>query len=64
MFTGIGASPGFAIGEALVYTTQKIRIEKHSINNIENEFKRFKDAINISKTQIEAIKKEIGRAHV
>ena len=57
MFTGIGASPGFAIGEALVYTTQKIRIEKHSINNIENEFKRFKDAINISKTQIEAIKK-------
>ncbi|SES96890.1 phosphoenolpyruvate--protein phosphotransferase [Natronincola peptidivorans] len=58
MFRGIGASPGIAIGKALVYKKEVLNIEKRKIENAEKEQERFQNAIESTKLQLEEIKIE------
>lgn len=52
---GIGASPGIAIGEAIVKRTQEITIEKREIENIYKEIQRLNEAREKSRKEIEAL---------
>lgn len=64
MFKGIGASPGIALGRALVIKQSELNIEKNTITDIDCEVKRFEDAISKSKKELvevkEKAKKELG----
>lgn len=55
MLKGIGASPGIAIGKALVKTDEKIEVKKNKIENVIEEIDRLSAAINIAKEQIEKL---------
>ena len=63
---GIGVSPGIVIGKVLLKEEKKIIIEKKDIKNYEEEIKRFKTAMEISKKEIQDIYnnvlKNIGEA--
>ncbi|MBU5677127.1 phosphoenolpyruvate--protein phosphotransferase [Alkaliphilus sp. MSJ-5] len=58
MFKGTAASPGIAIGKALVYKDVDLNIDKLNISEVENENKKLHDAIEKTKIQLRAIKKE------
>jgi phosphotransferase system enzyme I (PtsI) len=58
MFKGISASPGVAIGEALVYKVEALNIMMSSILNIEDELERLQSSVEASKFQLEEIKAE------
>ncbi|SHH12980.1 phosphoenolpyruvate--protein phosphotransferase [Tepidibacter thalassicus] len=64
MLKGTNASPGIAIGKALVLEHGEINIEKKSIDNIDSEEKKFLDAVQKSKEELIKVKekalKEIG----
>ena len=61
--TGVPASPGIAIGTALVLGTLVDNIEKKSIlfEEVEDELNRFEEAIDITKKQIFAIQKQVQK---
>lgn len=61
MFKGISASPGVAIGKALVYKTDALNIIKSSILNIEDELERLQSSIEVSRFQLKEIKAETGK---
>ena len=52
---GIGVSPGIVIGKVLLKEEKKIIIEKKDIKNYEDEIKRFKTAMENSKSEIQDI---------
>ncbi len=58
MFKGTAASPGIAIGKALVYKDVDLNIDKLDISEVENENKKLHDAIEKTKIQLRAIKEE------
>jgi phosphoenolpyruvate-protein phosphotransferase (PTS system enzyme I) len=60
---GVPASPGIAIGTALVIGTIKDNIEKKSIltEEVENELNRFEEAIDITKKQIFKIQQQVEK---
>ncbi|QUH20125.1 phosphoenolpyruvate--protein phosphotransferase [Alkaliphilus sp. B6464] len=58
MFKGTAASPGIAIGKALVYKDVDLNIDKLNILEVENENKKLHDAIEKTKIQLRAIKEE------
>ena len=52
---GIGVSPGIVIGKVLLKEEKKIIIEKKDIKSYEDEIKRFKTAMENSKSEIQDI---------
>jgi len=58
MFRGIGASPGVAIGRALVYKEEELKLEKIMVDDIEAEAVSFHNALELSKVQLLEIKEE------
>ncbi|RKD23635.1 phosphotransferase system, enzyme I, PtsI [Caminicella sporogenes DSM 14501] len=61
MKIGTGASPGIAFGKALVIKNEELVIEKKSIENIEDEKKRFERAVQESKAQLLNIKEKASK---
>ena len=63
ILTGIPVSSGIAIGQAFIITPEKIVIEKSNVDStlIRSEVKRFENAIEIAKYQIEEIKNRVAR---
>ncbi|WP_070121758.1 phosphoenolpyruvate--protein phosphotransferase [Bacillus marinisedimentorum] len=63
--TGIAASSGIAIARAFRLENPEIKIEKKPIASPEEEVKRFMDALDVSKQELEQIKthaeKELGK---
>ena len=74
MIQGIGVSPGIAIGKVRIIKQEKITVDKYNIDNINEEIKRFEQALEktimlIKESYINALKKvgqneaEIFEAH-
>ncbi|WP_101773085.1 phosphoenolpyruvate--protein phosphotransferase [Peptostreptococcus faecalis] len=59
MLKGIGASPGIAIGKALVVEADEIVITKKDGINIENELKKLSDAVEVSRSEITKVKEKV-----
>lgn len=55
MLVGKSASQGVAIGKALVLKPQEIKIETGTITQVEEELKRFKEALTVSAEEIRAL---------
>jgi phosphotransferase system enzyme I (PtsI) len=70
VYRGIVASPGIVIGRAYLLDRRKIVVAGQRIEevNIKDEVARFKRAIDISKTQLEELKKRLskgmGKSHL
>lgn len=58
---GIGASPGIAIGKALVIEETELVIEKKSISDVESEVKKLQNAVEVSKNELTAVKEKVAR---
>ncbi|MBC2575953.1 phosphoenolpyruvate--protein phosphotransferase [Peptostreptococcus canis] len=58
---GIGASPGIAIGNALVVEHSEIVIEKIEEVNVDVELKKLSDAVNVSKEELTKVKEKVAR---
>ena len=67
-YKGIGASPGVALGKALVVEHSELVIEKKSIDNVEAEIAKLEDAVAVSKEELVKVKEkaseEIFEAHL
>ena len=65
-FKGTGASPGIALGKALVVEHKELVIEKRTITDVDAEIAKLRDAVQVSKTELEKVKekaaKELGEA--
>ncbi|EGT4967338.1 TPA: phosphoenolpyruvate--protein phosphotransferase [Clostridioides difficile] len=57
-YKGIGASPGVALGKALVVEHSELVIEKKSIDNIEAEIAKLEDAVAVSKEELVKVKEK------
>ncbi|WP_024621037.1 phosphoenolpyruvate--protein phosphotransferase [Metaclostridioides mangenotii] len=53
---GIGASPGIAMGKALVVVDNKPIIEKRTIDNVDYEIERLDRAVEISRKEMDGLK--------
>lgn len=64
MYKGTGASPGIALGKALVIEHSELVIEKRIIENIEEEIAKLQNAVEISREELTKVKekafKELG----
>jgi phosphoenolpyruvate-protein phosphotransferase (PTS system enzyme I) len=58
--TGISASPGIAIGQVFLYLADSPQIPEYSIDNdsVENELRRFREAVQKSEDEIADLKKQ------
>jgi phosphoenolpyruvate-protein phosphotransferase (PTS system enzyme I) len=65
MLQGVSASPGVAIGRALLFTDGPLSIPKQTISNTQIEVGRFKRAIQDSKVELEKVRdqalEELGK---
>jgi phosphotransferase system enzyme I (PtsI) len=63
MLKGFSVSPGVAIGRAHLLDRSKVCVLKHNIDpgQIDNEINRFRDAIEMSKKQMQDIKQSAGK---
>jgi len=63
---GIAASPGVAIGKAILYKKGEVIVQLHEITNFEEELERFRKAVEVSKKQLKEAQdktaKEIGES--
>ncbi len=63
---GIGASPGIALGNALVIEHKELEVKKQNIKDVDAEVKKLQDAVELSKSELEKVKekaaKELGEA--
>ncbi len=61
-FRGLGVSPGIAIGKALIVVKKETSIFKVPLldEEISYEIQKFKDAVELAKSQILSIKEKIG----
>ncbi len=57
-YKGIGASPGVALGKALVVEHSELVIEKKSIDNIEAEITKLENAVAVSKEELIKVKEK------
>ncbi|EGT3686786.1 phosphoenolpyruvate--protein phosphotransferase [Clostridioides difficile] len=57
-YKGIGASPGVALGKALVVEHSELVIEKKSIDNVEAEITKLEDAVAVSKEELVKVKEK------
>ncbi len=57
MLKGIGASPGIAIGKVLLLKKEELNFQHMTITDVEGEKKKLHKALEISKQQLEEIKK-------
>lgn len=64
MYKGTGASPGIALGKALVVEHSELIIEKKNIENIEEEIVKLQNAVELSRKELVKVKekacKELG----
>ncbi|EFD05051.1 phosphoenolpyruvate-protein phosphotransferase [Peptostreptococcus anaerobius 653-L] len=58
---GIGASPGIAIGKALVLEHKEMVIEKKENVNVEVEVEKLNSAVDISKKELSAVKEKVAK---
>ncbi|MGL5642241.1 MAG: phosphoenolpyruvate--protein phosphotransferase [Paraclostridium sp.] len=56
MNKGTGASPGIALGNALVIEHSELNIEKKSIENVDAEVEKLQTAVEKSKVELEQVK--------
>ncbi|WP_250674563.1 phosphoenolpyruvate--protein phosphotransferase [Paraclostridium ghonii] len=56
MYKGTGASPGVALGKALVIEHSELNIEKKNIENVESEVEKLQAAVEQSKIELEQVK--------
>jgi len=56
MYKGTGASPGVALGKALVIEHSELNIEKKNIENVEAEVEKLQVAVEESKKELEQVK--------
>lgn len=56
MYKGTGASPGVALGKALVIEHSELNIEKKNIENVETEVEKLQAAVEESKKELEQVK--------
>lgn len=65
MFTGTSASPGIALGKALIVEHEELVIEKKDINSAEEELNKFDSAIEKSIAELSEVKnkalEELGK---
>lgn len=70
IFMGVGASPGIVIGRAYLIDRRKLVVAGRRIEetSIKEEVSRFKKAVEVSKSQLEDLRKRfskgIGRSHL
>ncbi|HDX6837455.1 TPA: phosphoenolpyruvate--protein phosphotransferase [Clostridioides difficile] len=57
-YKGIGASPGVALGKALVVEHSELVIEKKSIDNVEAEIAKLEDVVAVSKEELVKVKEK------
>lgn len=57
-YKGIGASPGVALGKALVVEHSELVIEKKSIDNVEAEIAKLENAVAVSKDELVKVKEK------
>ena len=56
MYKGTGASPGIALGKALVLEHSEMNIERRTIENVEAEVEKLQAAIEKSRLELEQVK--------
>lgn len=56
MLSGISASPGIAIGKALLFKEESLVITKTAITSWESEFTKLEDALALSRKELEAVR--------
>lgn len=63
---GIGASPGIALGNALVIEHKELEVKKQNIKDVDEEVRKLQNAVELSKSELEKVKekaaKELGEA--
>ncbi|MGX9755661.1 phosphoenolpyruvate--protein phosphotransferase [Clostridioides difficile] len=60
-YKGIGASPGIALGKALVVEHSELVIEKKSIDNVEAEIAKLENAVVVSKEELIKVKEKASQ---
>lgn len=60
-YKGIGASPGIALGKALVVEHSELVIEKKSIDNVEAEVVKLENAVVVSKEELIKVKEKASQ---
>ena len=58
MYKGTGASPGIALGMALVIEHSELVIEKKTIENIDKEIQKLESAVKVSKEELTKVKEK------
>ncbi|WP_071119564.1 phosphoenolpyruvate--protein phosphotransferase [Romboutsia timonensis] len=58
MYNGTGASPGIALGRALVIEHSELVIEKKTIENIDEEIQKLESAVKVSKEELTKVKEK------
>ena len=58
MYKGTGASPGIAMGKALILKECELIIEKKSIEDVEVEVKKLQEAVSKSKLELTKVKEK------
>ena len=58
MYKGTGASPGIAVGKALVIEHSELVIEKKTIENIDEEIQKLESAVKVSKEELTKVKEK------
>ena len=58
MYKGTGASPGIALGKALVIEHSELVIEKKTIENIDEEIQKLESAVKVSKEELTKLKEK------
>ena len=58
MYKGTGASPGIALGKALVIEHNELVIEKKTIDNIDEEIQKLESAVKVSKEELTKVKEK------
>ena len=58
MDKGTGASPGIALGKALVIEHSELVIEKKTIENIDKEIQKLESAVKVSKEELTKVKEK------
>ena len=58
MYKGTGASPGIALGKALVIEHSELVIEKKTIDNVDGEIQKLENAVKVSKEELTKVKEK------
>ena len=58
MYKGTGASPGIALGKALVIEHNELVIEKKTTDNIDEEIQKLENAVKVSKEELTKVKEK------